>query len=109
MMTRACFRLAPVATALLACGALAQQPAGAPPPTPAAVPSDAESSARPGGAGHDAPAYSYEVRGRRDPFRSLLLRKQNENDRQRPPGVAGCWWRSSSCRGRSGPRPAGSR
>ncbi len=33
--------------------------------------------------------YAYEVRGRRDPFRSLLLRTQNDKDRQRPPGVAG--------------------
>jgi Tfp pilus assembly protein PilP len=36
-----------------------------------------------------APAYAYEVRGRRDPFRSLLLRTQDDKDRQRPPGVAG--------------------
>jgi hypothetical protein len=34
-----------------------------------------------------APVYTYEVRGRRDPFRSLLIRKQIE--RSGIPGIAG--------------------
>lgn len=34
-----------------------------------------------------APVYTYEVRGRRDPFRSLLIRKQVE--RSGIPGIAG--------------------
>ena len=60
------------------------QPKGAPPATPtpvpeAAKPADAES----------APAYTYEVGGRRDPFRSLLVRNTVDRDRIRPPGLAG--------------------
>ena len=33
--------------------------------------------------------YTYEVGGRRDPFRSLLVRNAAEKDRARPPGLAG--------------------
>jgi len=33
--------------------------------------------------------YTYEVGGRRDPFRSLLVRNPSERDRVRPPGLAG--------------------
>lgn len=33
--------------------------------------------------------YTYEVGGRRDPFRSLLLRNQGESHGPRPPGLAG--------------------
>jgi len=33
--------------------------------------------------------YTYEVAGRRDPFRSLLVRNAAEKDRARPPGLAG--------------------
>jgi hypothetical protein len=36
-----------------------------------------------------ASVYSYEVGGRRDPFRSLLVRNTSEKDRVRPPGLAG--------------------
>jgi len=35
------------------------------------------------------PVYNYEVRGRRDPFRSLLIRQQDREGRQKPPGIAG--------------------
>ena len=35
------------------------------------------------------PAYQYEVGGRRDPFRSLLVRNTTERTRLRPPGLAG--------------------
>ncbi|MBK9374576.1 MAG: hypothetical protein IPN03_12820 [Holophagales bacterium] len=65
---------------------LGQVPAAAPVPPPAEagiavpVPGEQDSS---------TPAYAYEIRGRRDPFRSLLLRTQDDKDRQRPPGVAG--------------------
>ena len=66
--------------------ATAQAPQPAPAPAPAdagiAVPVPAEQDA-------SAPAYAYEIRGRRDPFRSLLLRTQDDRDRQRPPGIAG--------------------
>lgn len=33
--------------------------------------------------------YSYDPAGRRDPFRSLLVREQNKNGIERPPGIAG--------------------
>jgi Tfp pilus assembly protein PilP len=36
-----------------------------------------------------APAYQYEVGGRRDPFRSLLVRNTAERARSRPAGLAG--------------------
>jgi Tfp pilus assembly protein PilP len=34
-------------------------------------------------------AYTYDPAGRRDPFRSLLVREQNRGGPQRPPGIAG--------------------
>jgi type IV pilus assembly protein PilP len=34
-------------------------------------------------------AYSYDPAGRRDPFRSLLVREQNRGGAERPPGIAG--------------------
>jgi Tfp pilus assembly protein PilP len=34
-------------------------------------------------------AYSYDPAGRRDPFRSLLVREQNRGGVERPPGIAG--------------------
>jgi Tfp pilus assembly protein PilP len=34
-------------------------------------------------------AYSYDPAGRRDPFRSLLVREQNKGGVGRPPGIAG--------------------
>jgi Tfp pilus assembly protein PilP len=33
--------------------------------------------------------YTYEVGGRRDPFRSLLVRNPSDKERVRPPGLAG--------------------
>ncbi|HTR02636.1 MAG TPA: hypothetical protein VMN82_05515 [Thermoanaerobaculia bacterium] len=33
--------------------------------------------------------YSYDPAGRRDPFRSLLVREQNKGGVERPPGIAG--------------------
>ena len=36
-----------------------------------------------------SPGYQYEVGGRRDPFRSLLVRNTAERTRLRPPGLAG--------------------
>ena len=62
----------------------------APPAAPAPAPTDAGIVVPvPGEQDASAPAYTYEVRGRRDPFRSLLLRTQDDKDRQRPPGIAG--------------------
>lgn len=55
----------------------------APSPTPAAEqPAVAEPEA-------GSPGYQYEVGGRRDPFRSLLVRNTAERTRLRPPGLAG--------------------
>ncbi len=34
-------------------------------------------------------SYSYDPAGRRDPFRSLLVREQNRGGVERPPGIAG--------------------
>ncbi len=34
-------------------------------------------------------AYSYDPAGRRDPFRSLLVREQHKGGVERPPGIAG--------------------
>jgi len=34
-------------------------------------------------------AYTYDPAGRRDPFRSLLVREQNRGCAERPPGIAG--------------------
>ena len=72
----------------------AQAKAPAPAPTPAAT----------AGAGAESPGqrlieqdesaqagrtYTYDQAGRRDPFRSLLIRAENRGPRQRPPGIAG--------------------
>jgi len=55
----------------------------APSPTPAAEqPNVAEPET-------GSPGYQYEVGGRRDPFRSLLVRNVAERTRLRPPGLAG--------------------
>jgi len=61
---------------------------------PAALPAPAETAA-PGASGKiteqdfTPSVYTYEVGGRRDPFRSLLVRNPSEKDRVRPPGLAG--------------------
>jgi Tfp pilus assembly protein PilP len=76
---------------LLALGAPAPSRAQAPPaPTPAP-----EETPAPGAAGKvteqdfTPSVYTYEVGGRRDPFRSLLVRNPSDKDRVRPPGLAG--------------------
>jgi len=77
--------------------------AGAAKPAPAATPSAAPSgSTSPGGASPEvAPVeggeevvssgrgYTYDPAGRRDPFRSLLVRAENRAGGPRPPGIAG--------------------
>jgi len=69
---------------LVAAPAAPGQTKGAPPATPTAVPE----AAKPADA-ESAPAYTYEVGGRRDPFRSLLVRNTVDRDRVRPPGLVG--------------------
>ena len=60
--------------------AAAQQVPAAPPPaeTPKITDQDFTPS-----------VYTYEVGGRRDPFRSLLVRNPSERERVRPPGLGG--------------------
>ncbi|HEX4438619.1 MAG TPA: hypothetical protein VH854_01025 [Thermoanaerobaculia bacterium] len=82
----------------LASAVLAQAPSPAPPQTPAATPApviapvpdspgqsliDQDESAMSGR------AYTYDPAGRRDPFRSLLVREQSKGGVSRPPGIAG--------------------
>jgi Tfp pilus assembly protein PilP len=54
----------------------------APAPTPAELPKITDQDFTPS-------VYTYEVGGRRDPFRSLLVRNPSEKERVRPPGLAG--------------------
>jgi hypothetical protein len=90
------------ATALwLACGAafatvaVAQAPSEATPaPTPQAViapvpESPGQSMIEQEESALAGRAYSYDPAGRRDPFRSLLVREQNRGGAERPPGIAG--------------------
>ncbi len=71
----------------LATLALAALPAAGQAPTPAPTPAAPE--AKGPETETSAPAYQYEVGGRRDPFRSLLVRNTAERARLRPPGLAG--------------------
>jgi Tfp pilus assembly protein PilP len=87
---------------LVVLGALAASVANAQAPAPAATPAatpapviapvpespgqsliDQDESAMSGR------AYTYDPAGRRDPFRSLLVREQNRGGVSRPPGIAG--------------------
>ena len=83
-----------------ASAALAQKPAptaaapAAPAPTPQAVIAPVPDSPGQGLIEQDESAmqgrsYSYDPAGRRDPFRSLLVREQNRGGVERPPGIAG--------------------
>lgn len=85
--------------ALAASGAFAQAPAapaaGAPPAaTPPAViapvpDSPGQSLIEQDESAMSGRSYSYDPAGRRDPFRSLLVREQNRGGPDRPPGIAG--------------------
>jgi hypothetical protein len=79
---------------LLAAGALAAAGTPTPVPSPAVTPTvpsespgqaliEQEESALAGR------AYSYDPAGRRDPFRSLLVRPEKEGPGHRPPGISG--------------------
>ena len=87
---------APVSAALLMLCASAPALGQAPPATKSAPPE--AKSAPPETAGTAGKVteqdfipsvYTYEVGGRRDPFRSLLVRNPSDKDRVRPPGLAG--------------------
>lgn len=84
--------------ALVSAGALAQTPAPAagaapaatPPPVIAPVPeSPGQSLIEQDESAMSGRAYTYDPAGRRDPFRSLLVREQSRGGPQRPPGIAG--------------------
>ena len=65
-------------------------------PTPAPGPQTGEGSESPGQrileldeSSQAGRTYTYDAAGRRDPFRSLLIRTENRGRAQRPPGIAG--------------------
>lgn len=58
------------------------KPAAAPTPTPTEAPKITDQDFTPS-------VYTYEVGGRRGPFRSLLVRNPSDKERVRPPGLAG--------------------
>ena len=85
-----------VAGAAVSTIAEAQAPAAAPTPstTPQAViapvpDSPGQSLIEQDESAMSGRAYTYDPAGRRDPFRSLLVREQNRGGAERPPGIAG--------------------
>jgi hypothetical protein len=101
------YRMKTIACALLAAmvgvaAASAQRKPGRPPAaTPAPTPAAATTPAAVQPGSPDAPVvegedlslsgrgYTYDPAGRRDPFRSLLVRSENRAGGPRPPGIAG--------------------
>jgi Tfp pilus assembly protein PilP len=75
--------LAALTLVVAAVPAAAQAPKA--PPTPAA----SADAPKPPDQEFNPSVYTYEVGGRRDPFRSLLVRNPSEKERVRPPGLAG--------------------
>ena len=75
--------------ALLAAVLLAASVPAAAQPEKAPVPTPVPEAPKPAEPEVGAPTYQYEVGGRRDPFRSLLVRNTVDRDRARPPGLAG--------------------
>jgi Tfp pilus assembly protein PilP len=85
-----------LAVSSLSAAAFAQAPAAAPGPSPTPAPVIAPVPDSPGQSLIDQDesamsgrAYTYDPAGRRDPFRSLLVREQNRGGVSRPPGIAG--------------------
>ena len=88
--------LAVAISMLCAAVAFAQAPAAAPGPSPTPAPVIAPVPDSPGQSlieqdesAMSGRAYTYDPAGRRDPFRSLLVREQNKGGVSRPPGIAG--------------------
>ncbi|HEX5135022.1 MAG TPA: hypothetical protein VFW81_06505 [Thermoanaerobaculia bacterium] len=83
------------AAVFLAIGATvfaAEPPKATPLPTPAPTPalhSPGEALLEQDEAALSGRAYSYDPAGRRDPFRSLLVRPEDRARGERPPGIAG--------------------
>lgn len=90
---RPSFGLALAIALALATAPLAAQPAKAPTPAPTAAGEGAESPGQrlleQDESSQAGRTYTYDAAGRRDPFRSLLIRAQNRAGAQRPPGIAG--------------------
>jgi hypothetical protein len=81
-----------------AAGLFAQAPAAATPPAPSTTPSaviapvpesPGQSLIEQDESAMSGRSYTYDPAGRRDPFRSLLVREQQRGGPQRPPGIAG--------------------
>ena len=93
-MKRAVLIVVLVSVASLARAQAPAKPAPAPGPTPPAViapvpESPGQSMIEQEESALAGRAYSYDPAGRRDPFRSLLVREQNRGGAERPPGIAG--------------------
>jgi hypothetical protein len=67
----------------------APTPAATAVPTPAAGAQTGESMLEQEESGLSGRSYAYDPAGRRDPFRSLLVRPEKGMAGQRPPGIAG--------------------
>lgn len=83
-----------LASASLAVGQVPAQPAATPGPTAPAViapvpQSPGQSLIEQDESAMSGRAYTYDPAGRRDPFRSLLVREQSRGGAERPPGIAG--------------------
>lgn len=97
-MSRTLLRLL-LGAAFAAALPMAAQPAKVPAATPAApapTPASGEGPESPGQrlleqdeSSQAGRTYTYDAAGRRDPFRSLLIRAENRGGAQRPPGIAG--------------------
>jgi Tfp pilus assembly protein PilP len=90
--------LAAALLALAASGMFAQAPAATPGAAPVATPpaviapvpeSPGQSLIEQDESAMAGRSYTYDPAGRRDPFRSLLVREQNRGGPERPPGIAG--------------------
>ncbi len=81
-----------LATLLAPAGAPGAPAPAAPPAataTPAPAPAETPGAPKVAEPEFNPSVYTYEVGGRRDPFRSLLVRNPSEKERVRPPGLAG--------------------
>jgi type IV pilus assembly protein PilP len=83
-----------LASASLAAAQAPARPAATPAPTPPAViapvpESPGQSLIEQEESALAGRVYSYDPAGRRDPFRSLLVREQSRGGAERPPGIAG--------------------
>ena len=82
-------KISALTLSLVLAGAALSTYAQAPAPSPTPAPAGAPDADKPIESELTAPVYTYEIGGRRDPFRSLLLRNPNEKVGERPPGLPG--------------------